>query len=245
MRRLIESGAVPGKNFVQVGLRGYWPPADVFAVRYQRPTPYLWSGHDICRLLDASRMLRPPLKAATFQALFGLLAVSGMRVGEAVALEVADVDLDDGVITIREQIAKLDRARLVPLHPTTAGELDRYLRARQRLCPKPRSRAFFISATGGAIARGEVSKTLRTITTTLGLRTECVHPRAHDLRHSFAVRTLVDWQRSDVQIDEQIAALSTYLGHVSPAETYWYLTATPELMGLAATRLEQRFGARS
>jgi integrase len=131
------------------------------------------------------------------------------------------------------------------VHPTTVKALDRYAAQRERACPHPRSRAFFLSATGTAIGRGEVSKTLRKITTAIGLRTATVHPRTHDLRHSFAVRRLVDWQRSGVQIDERIGALSTYLGHVSPAETYWYLTATPELMGLAADRLDQRFGARS
>src|SRR6266545_5544201 len=133
------------------------PPADVFAVRYQRPAPYLWSRHDICRLLEAARALRPPLKAASYEALFGLLAVTGMRVGEAVALEIDDLDTDDGVITIREQVAKLERARLVPLHPTTVDALERYARARQRLCPEPRSRAFFLSSTGAALDRSEVS----------------------------------------------------------------------------------------
>jgi integrase/recombinase XerD len=221
------------------------PPADVFAVRYQRPAPYLWSDADICRLLEAARALGPPLKAASYEALFGLLAVTGMRVGEAVALEHDDIDLDDGVITIREQVAKLERARLVPLHPTTVEALDCYARTRARLCPKPRSRAFFLSATGSTIDRSAVSKTLRTITLALGLRTETARPRTHDLRHSFAVQILIGWQRSGVPVDERIAVLSTYLGHVSPAETYWYLTATPELMGLAAQRLQLRFGARS
>jgi integrase len=221
------------------------PPAGVFAVRYQRPTPYLWSQRAVCRLLEAARGLRPPLKAASYEALFGLLAVTGMRVGEAIALELDDVDLDNGVITIREHVAKLERARLVPLHPTTVEALDRYARTRPGLCPKPRSTAFFLSGTGAGIDRSEVSKTLRKITVALGLRTETVHPRAHDLRHSFALNTLIGWQRSGVQIDERIAVLSTYLGHVSPAETYWYLTATPELMGLAAERLEFRFGGRS
>ena len=221
------------------------PPAGVFAVRYQRPTPYLWSQGDICRLLEAARALRPPLKAASFEALFGLLAVTGMRVGEAVSLEVDDVDLDQEVITIREPLAKLERARLVPLHPTTVEALDHYARTRERLCPKPRSTTFFLSGTGTRIDRSQASKTLRKITIALGLRTEAVHPRAHDLRHSFALSTLIGWQRSGVQINEQIAVLSTYLGHVSPAETYWYLTATPELMGLAAQRLELRFGGRS
>jgi len=221
------------------------PPAGVFAVRYQRPTPYLWSQGDICRLLEAARALRPPSKAASFEALFGLLAVTGMRVGEAIALEVDDVDLDKEVITIRESLAKLERARLVPLHPTTVEALDHYARTRERLCPKPRSTTFFLSGTGTRIDRSQASKTLRKITIALGLRTETVHPRAHDLRHSFALSTLIDWQRSGVQINEQIAVLSTYLGHVSPAETYWYLTATPELMGLAAQRLELRSGGRS
>jgi integrase len=221
------------------------PPADVFAVRYQRPTPYQWAREDVCRLLQAARGLRPPLKAASYEALLGLLAVTGMRVGEAVALELDDVDLDDGVITIREQVAKLERARLVPLHNTTVQALTGYLSARERLCPHPGSRAFFLSGAGTRIDRSAVGKTLRKITAALGLRTASVRPRAHDLRHSFAVSTLIGWQRSGVQIDERIAALSTYLGHVGPAETYWYLTATPELMGLAAQRLDVRFGGRS
>lgn len=220
------------------------PPAGVFAVRYQRPTPYLWSHENICLLLDAARELCPPLKAASYEALFGLLAVTGMRLGEAIALEPGDVDLDDGVITIRAQAAKLERARLVPLHPTTVQALKRYLNARARLCPRPRSNTFFLSSIGTSLDRSAVAKTLRTLTSTLGLRTDTVHPTAHHLRHSFAVRTLIDWQRSGVVVDEQIAVLSTYLGHVSPAETYWYLTATPELMASAAQRLERRLGGR-
>jgi len=220
------------------------PPVGVFAVRYERPTPYLWSESDIRRLLDAARTLTPPLKATSFEALFGLLAVSGMRVGEAVALGRSDVDLDAGVITIREQIAKLEKARLVPVHPTTVNALERFASERDQLCPTPRSGRFFLSSVGTALTRSEVAKTLRKLTTTLGLRTDTVHPVAHQLRHTFAVRTLAGWQRSGVPIDERIVLLSTYLGHVSPAESYWYLTATPELMGLAADRLDQRFGAR-
>jgi len=221
------------------------PPAGVFAVRYQRATPYLWSAQDIRRLLAASRTLTPPLKAASYQALFGLLAISGVRIGEALALERSDVDLDAGLITIREQIAKLEKARLVPLHPTTVDALERYANERDRLCPTPRSTRYFISSIGTALTRSEVAKTLRKLTTTLGLRTDTVHPVAHQLRHTFAVRTLTHWQRSGVPIDERIVLLSTYLGHVSPAESYWYLTATPELMGRAADRLDQRFGAHS
>jgi integrase/recombinase XerD len=221
------------------------PPAGVFGARYLRPTPHLWSDEDIRRVLEAARALRPPLKAASYEALFGLLAVTGMRVGEAVALEPGDVDLEGALITIREHTAKLERARLVPLHATTVAALERYVAARRRLCPRPRANAFFVSAAGTRIDRSAVSKTLRGITTALGLRTEAVRPRAHDLRHSFAVSTLVGWQRAGVRIDEQIAALSAYLGHASPADTYWYLSATPELMGAAAERLELRLGGRS
>jgi integrase/recombinase XerD len=217
------------------------PPAGVFPARRHRPAPYLWSGRDVGRLLEAARALRPPLRAATHESLFGLLAVSGMRLGEAIGLDRDDVDLGAGVITIRE--AKSGRSRLVPLHPTTTEALTRYAAERDRLCPRPRSRAFFLSSAGTALERSGVGKTLRTITTSIGIRTATVRPRAHDLRHSFAVATLIGWQRSGISIDGNLAVLSTYLGHVSPADTYWYLSAAPELMELAARRLETRFGA--
>ena len=155
------------------------PPAGVFAVRYQRPTPYLWSRQDITRLLERARAMRPLLKAASYEALFGLLAVSGMRVGEALALEAGDVDLQNGVITIRRETAKLERARLVPLHPSTVEALERYARTRARLCPAPRSDTFFLSSVGTRLDRSAVAKTLRTLTSTLGLRTDTVHPTAH------------------------------------------------------------------
>ncbi len=217
------------------------PPPGVFPARRHRPTPYLWSQSDIGRLLEGARALRPPLRAATHEALFGLLATSGMRLGEAVALQRGDVDLNAGVITIRE--AKFGRSRLVPLHQSTTRALRRYAAKRDCLCPRPRSSAFFLSSAGAALDRSGVSKTLRKITTAIGTRTATTHPRAHDLRHSFAVRTLIEWQLSGVSADERIAVLSTYLGHVSPADTYWYLSASPELMQLAAGRLEARFGA--
>jgi len=218
------------------------PPPGVFPTRRHRPTPFLWSQRDICRLLESTRALRPAVRAATYEALFGLLATCGMRVGEAVGLDRDDVDLQAGVITIRH--AKFDRPRLVPLHPTVTEALSRYAAERDRLCPRPRARAFFVSSVGTRLDRSGVGKTLRQITTSLGMRTESVHPRAHDLRHSFAVDTLIRWQHSGLSVDEHIATLSTYLGHVSPADTYWYLSASPELMGLAAGRLHTRYGGR-
>ena len=218
------------------------PPPGVFPARRHRPTPYLWSQEEIRRLLEGARALRSPLRAATHEALFGLLATTGMRLGEAIGLGRDDVDLVAGVITIRE--AKFDRSRLVPLHPTTAEALSRYVARRDRLCLRPRSTAFFLSSAGTALQRSAVDKTLRKITTSLGIRTATVRPRAHDLRHSFAVATLTGWLRSGVSVDERMAVLSTYLGHVSPADTYWYASAAPELMGLAAERLQARFGGR-
>ncbi len=216
------------------------PPPDVFPHRRQRATPYLFSQRDICRLLAEARRLRHPLRAASYEALFGLLAVSGMRIGEALALAREDVDLEAGLITIRK--AKHDRARLVPLHPTATDALRRYASERDRLCPHPRSRAFFLSSAGTAVHKSGLGTTFREITTRIGVRTEAVHPRIHDLRHRFAVQTLIDWERSGIKIDEHIATLSTYLGHVSPADTYWYLSASPELMALAAERVHDRFG---
>jgi integrase/recombinase XerD len=216
------------------------PPPDVFPHRRQRATPYLFSQQDICRLLAEARRLRHPLRAASYEALFGLLAVSGMRIGEAIALERSDVDLEAGVITIRK--AKGDRVRLVPLHPTSAEALRRYASERDRLCPTPRSRAFFLSSAGTPVLAVGLRTVFREIMTRIGVRTQAVRPRIHDLRHRFAVQTLIDWQRSGVRIDERIPTLSTYLGHVSPADTYWYLSASPELMALAAERLDSRFG---
>jgi integrase len=215
------------------------PPPDVFPVRRQRATPYLFSQQDICRLLQEARRLRHPLRAASYEALFGLLAVSGMRIGEAIALERDDVDLNAGLITIRK--AKGDRARLVPLHPTAADALRGYASERDRLCPRPRSRAFFLSSAGTPVLDESLRKAFREIMTRIGVRTQEVRPRVHDLRHRFAVQTLIDWQRSGENIDERITTLSTYLGHVSPADTYWYLSASPELMALAADRLADRF----
>ena len=218
------------------------PPAGVFPARRHRPAPYLWSQADIRALLDEARALSSPLRAATYEALFGLLAVSGMRVGEAVGLDRDDVDFQTGVITIRR--AKLDRTRLLPLHETTTAALGVYATERDRLSPSPGSTAFFVSGTGTRLDRSGVAKTLRGITTDMGLRDATERPTAHQLRHSFAVRTLIDWQTSGVSVDEHIGTLSTYLGHIAPADTYWYLSASPELMAMAAERLDVRFGDR-
>ena len=216
------------------------PPRDVFGARQQRPTPYLWSEEDIRRLLDRARLLEPELRAASCEALLGLLAATGMRVGEAVSLERDDVDLAGAVVTIRD--GKFRRARLVPIHESTAAVLRAYASRRDRLCPKPGSSAFFVSGGRRALTTNSVRNAFIRITTELGLRTQDVHPRVHDLRHAFAVRTIINWLRAGVDIDVMMPALATYLGHVNPVDTYWYLQASPELMELAALRLDGRFG---
>lgn len=214
------------------------PPAGLLSVPRRRPTPYIYTRREIDDVLAAARRLRPPLRAATQTALLGLLAATGMRSGEAMALTRADVDLVEGVITVRH--AKFDRMRLVPLHPSATTALRAYATTRDRLCPTPSVDRFFVSVTGRALHRRETDGVFRGITASIGLRTDTVHPRVHDLRHAFAVHTLIDGYRNSADISALLPVLSTYLGHVEPANTYWYLSAVPELMQLAAGRLELR-----
>ena len=216
------------------------PPAGLLSVPRRRPAPYIYTAQEIDDVLAAARALRPPLRATTQTALLGLLAATGMRSGEAMALTRADVDLAEGVITVRH--AKFDRMRLVPLHPSATTALRAYAAARDRLCKTPSVDRFFVSVTGRALHRRETDGVFRDITASIGLRTDTVHPRVHDLRHAFAVHTLIDAHRSDADISAVLPVLSTYLGHVEPANTYWYLSAVPELMQLAAARLEPEDG---
>jgi len=214
------------------------PPAGLLSVPRRRPTPYIYTPREIADVLAAAHRLRPPLRAATQTALLGLLAATGMRSGEAMALTRADVDLVEGVITVRH--AKFDRMRLVPLQPSATTALRAYATTRDRLCPTPSVDRFFVSVTGRALHRRETDVVFRDITASIGLRTDTVHPRVHDLRHAFAVHTLIDGYRNSADISALLPVLSTYLGHVEPANTYWYLSAVPELMQLAAARLEPR-----
>lgn len=218
------------------------PPRGLWPCMAPRRAPYLWSEADIAALLVAARGLRPALRAATLEALFGLLACSGMRVGEALGLSRQDVDLVGGVITVRE--AKCARSRLVPLHESTTDALRAYAARRDVLCPGAASGSFFLSTAGAAPSYGSVLWAFVRLREAIGLKTATPRPRVHDLRHSFAMRTLVDWHRSAIDVEARLGVLSTYLGHVDAAGTYWYLSASPELMELAAARLEHRRGAR-
>ena len=219
------------------------PPAAVFPTRRHRPAPYLWSEQDIARLLDGARALRPALRAATCESLFGLLAVSGMRVGEAVGLDRSDVNFDTGVITIRH--AKFDRPRLVPLHATTTAALRAYaIRTRPPL-PRhdDRRRSSSPSPAPGSTAARWPRCSGRSPRPWGCAAKRCVPPHTNYATASRCAPSSTG-SAAGVRVEEHIAVLSTYLGHVSPADTYWYLSASPELMALAAERLDTRYGAR-
>jgi len=198
------------------------PPHDVFAARYQRPTPYLWVETEVLDVMAAARQLRPQLCALTYETFFGLLWCTGMRIGETINMQRDDVDLTEGVITVRD------------------AKLGSYAASRERICPQPRSNAFFLSSVGTALIPQAVLQTFHRLAVRTGLRTESKRPRVHDLRHSFAVRTLVSCYRSGIDVEARMVALSNYLGHVNPVSSYWYLSASPELVELVAEGLDDR-----
>ncbi|HEX5298268.1 MAG TPA: tyrosine-type recombinase/integrase [Streptosporangiaceae bacterium] len=214
------------------------PPAGLIPSRKQRATPYLYTDGELAALISAAESLRFPLRTATYQTLIGLLAVTGMRVGEAISLDRADADLDAGVLTVRN--GKHGKSRLVPVHDTTAEALGEYLRLRDRLCPDATTRAVLISPAGTRLLYCNVHATWKKLTASAGLRPRSgsCRPRIHDLRHSFAVRTMLGAYESGLDGQATLAVLSTYLGHVDPKATYWYLTASPELMAAAGQRLD-------
>jgi integrase len=215
------------------------PPAGLLRSGPRRQTPYLYSQAEITALVDAAGTLPRPLGAATYQTLTGLLAVTGMRVGEAIALDRDDLDADhDGLLTVRE--GKFGKSRLVPLHPSTVAALQDYLKLRDRLLPAPPSPALLISSVGTRLGYNNVWRTVHRLIRQAGIgaRSASCRPRIHDLRHSFAVATLLDWYADGADVPALLPRLSTYLGHTDPKHTYWYLQAAPELLALAAHRLD-------
>ena len=220
------------------------PPAGLLPARTYRAVPYLYSDADIAALLGAAREFVSPLRAATFETLVGLLVVSGMRIGEALHLDRDDVDLDDGVLHIRQ--TKFGKSRDVPLHRSTVDALAAYTRRRDELSTRPRDPSFFVSTTGTRLRYVNVHLAWLDLVRRAGLapRSPRCRPRPHDTRHSFAVRTLLGWYRDGVDVAAAMPLLSTYLGHVHPANTYWYLSAEPELLALVAARLDAAEKAR-
>jgi integrase/recombinase XerD len=188
--------------------------------------------------MAAAHDLRPPLRAATYATVIGLLAATGMRVGETIALDRGDVDLTCALIVVRN--GKFGKSRQLPLHPSAIEALTGYADTRDRLCPAPRTPAWFVSTTGTRLIYRNVHFVFHRLTQQAGLRARLprCRPRPHDLRHTFAVATLLDWYRDGGDVAARMPLLSTYLGHAQPANTYWYLSAAPELLAEAARRLE-------
>jgi integrase/recombinase XerD len=210
-----------------------------------RATPFLYSDQELAALIRVAGQLANPLRALTHQTLICLLAVTGVRIGEAIKADRGDLDLETGVLLIRD--GKFGKSREIPLHPTTVQAMRIYLRRRARLHRRPGSPALFISTAGTRLIYKNVHLTFGRLVREAGLRPRSAscRPRLHDLRHSFAVRTLLDWYRADVEVQGKLPLLSTYLGHVKPSNTYWYLSGAPELLGLAGERLERHLGAAS
>ena len=213
------------------------PPLGVLPHRCRRVAPYLYSDTDIKALLVAARALRSPQRAATYETLIGLLAVTGMRSGEALRLQRDQIDWNEGVITVWN--SKFQKSRALPLHPTSLRVLRRYTRIRDRFCPHPSSVAFFVSTTGSPLDQGHFHEVFSSLVRRAGLdRAGQRRPRPHDLRHRFAVVTLIGWYRAGVNVEARMPLLSTWLGHGNPENTFWYLSAVPELLRLASRRLE-------
>lgn len=218
------------------------PPVDLLPGRSHRATPYLYSDADIAALMAAAREFRSPLRAATFETLVGLLAVTGLRIGEALRLDRDDVDLVEGVMVIR--LSKFGKSREVALHASTVEALAAYTRERDRLCPRRVVPAFFISTAGTRLLYCNAHLAWLDLVRRAGLqpRSPKCRPRPHDLRHSFAVRTLLGWYRDGADVQARMPELSTYLGHVHPGNTYWYLSASPELLNIVVARLDAAAG---
>ena len=237
-------GAVRGfaRYLHEVDPRVEVPAADLLPDKSGRAVPYLYTDAQIGALIEAASTLRIAHKTATFQTLFGLLVATGMRIGEALALDRSDFDAEAGTLTVRN--AKFGKSRELPLHPTTTSALLRYLRRRDRPRPVGATDALLLSSVGTRLWMSDVQTSFRALRARAGIlpRSAACRPRLHDMRHSFAVNTLLDAYRTDGDPGSRVAALSTYLGHVNPGKTYWYLHAAPELLELAGGRLERHLG---
>jgi len=200
------------------------PPRDLLPEGRRRVPPHIYTADEIAELMGQSRRLRPPLRAATIETVLGLLVVTGMRSGEAVRLDRGDVDLDTG--RLRIIATKFDKSRELALHPTTVEALQGYERLRDRHWSRPATVGFFVSGTGRRLSQTSLDQTFAELVRRAGLEpaagSRARRPRPHDVRHSFAVATLIRWHRAGQDVQALLPALSAQLGHVDPASTYWY-----------------------
>lgn len=220
------------------------PPPGLLPARHRRPAPHIYSEGEIADLMAAADQLRSAsgLRGATFKTLIGLLAATGLRPGEALRLDLGDVDLMDGVLTVRE--SKFGKSRFVPLDDSARAALVAYARFRDMVLSRRDTPAFLVTVHGARLVPCTARRTFAKLCKDVGLR-PLGHPRRagrgprlQDIRHSFATRRLVAWYRAGLDVDRLMPRLATYLGHVSTVETYWYIQAVPELLHLATERLE-------
>jgi integrase/recombinase XerD len=220
------------------------PPLGLLPHCYRRKQPYLYSDTEIRRLVGAASCLPSTsgLRAASYSTLIGLLAVTGLRISEAIRLNDQDIDWAEGVLSIRR--TKFKKSRMLPLHPSTTRALRRYMRLKKRIWPYRLTDGFFVSEHGRRLTEWTVRRTFNKLSRETGLRgqTDRRGPRLHDFRHRLAVETLIRWYRRGADVEQLVPVLSTYLGHAHATGTYWYITAVPELLRLASNRLEAHGG---
>jgi integrase len=230
------------RHIASIDLKTEMPPSGIFPQR-KRPKPYVYSAAEINALLAAALALPPTdgLRRWTYHHLFGLIAVTGMRLSEAIGLQRGDVDLEQGVLTVRQ--AKFGKSRLIPLHPTTRAALCSYAERRERHLGSRCGPYFFVAERGGRLLNQYVHRVFWRLSREIGLRRpgDSTGPRVHDLRHTFAMRTLLGWFRKGANVEEKLPALSTYLGHTCVRDTYWYLSACPDVMQQAVRCLDRRW----
>lgn len=216
------------------------PPRGLIEARHRRNNPYIYSEQEIEKLMAQAAHLpsQTGLRALNLATLIGLLASTGLRPGEAMALERNDADLQTGVLTIRQ--TKFGKSRLVPIQNSTLDALAHYAKQRDQICQRPQAKTFFLSERGMRLEQGSVRRQFAKISRAIGLREPQLKrrigrgPRLQDLRHTFATRRLVEWYRAGVDVGRRMPALATYLGHITVNNTYWYIEAVPELLALAA-----------
>jgi integrase/recombinase XerD len=217
-------------------------PRGLLPARYRRCRPYIYSDDELERIVAEAARLPSPLglRPETYSTLFGLLAATGLRISEALALNRDDVDLREGILAIRR--TKFGKSRFVPVHESTCQALLRYAQRRDSLLPRPGSPAFLLSEQGTRITQSIAQYTFAVVSRAIGLRPPThggrhgVGPRLHDMRHRLAAATLIRWYREGRDVERELPKLSTYLGHVHVADTYWYIEAVPELLRLATDR---------
>lgn len=220
------------------------PPPSLIPGKYRRTQPYIYTGREIEKIVTEAAKLPSPygLRGWTFSTLFGLIAVTGLRISEAIGIDDAEVDLDEAVLLIKS--AKNQSVRLLPISSSTANCLGSYRAVRSRILQSG-APAFFMHERGRRLTDCCVRYNYARVCQRIGLRDrQCFHkhgqgPRIHDLRHTFAVRTIIDWYQKGLDPDREMIKLSTYLGHALPKSTYWYIEAVPELLQVALERSEQ------